>query len=278
MFNEFSSQSSMAEIISEQDARILMNYWEQSPELQEEIASLIYLLKDEKSASEFCDFLYDRFSSKVDPLEKDKIISALGNIGAQNLFIEKKATHTLACLDDEAKTSDIIEAFGSKTMRSKEFIEKDPDNYMAADILKTGISYLMNVFSKSSDVKIRKAALVKIWRGAWVPEFRDQVVDFLKEVLNSENREESEYALSGLLLITQPDQTMIDKLIEMTNAVNWQSISKTDIEELIIMIGHSKSSQFIPFLDSVEVNFKGDYSQIIDTINWAKKACGQEGY
>lgn len=249
----------------------MISKWNSGIESQRPIAEEIYRVFDDDACEELNNFFVNRYETASDE-ERNNIIVALGNLGAQNSPVEMGNMDILFDLaeDPDANNTLIHREIRNKIMRlSSRLLEAEEDEReQFQNSINNAGQKLVSVIQTSTDENIKKEATIGIYRCALDQKTKEAIVQALKSELASASENYADIITGELISIVEPGSELIVQLLK-------NQVDKFDYEDneqnnrLIIMLGHGGSADFIPFLEEIRNHPKFSKYSTQKNINWA---------
>lgn len=255
------------QILDDEDASALIKSWQQSPEVQEDIAEKIFTISQDEAARDLFSFFKDRYAETSEG-EKNNIIKASKNLGTHNLPIHLTTTEFLAGLQVEtsAETEQIVKALKGKVLNStvaKEYLNntKQPIPETYSKIIDVASDRLMTIIKDTEDKEIKISALSGLTNGV----SKDNVTEMtklLKDYVGGEDRKLSKVALMELFSIADPhDPYLISSLRDEIANHDFATMERNEILKFVLMARKTEDPSFEDFLNQLanDKRFKDDF-------------------
>ena len=279
MFREFHQpKDNLESAIESQDYATIIDFWRQSPELQEEIIPHLRAIHNDQAASELFDNLNGRFAQASD-IEKRNILASFEHLGFTNHPAELATTDFLVdvCQKDfpflkEALGSLKGKVFRDTLERNARFSNRDTVEQDAIPILvKSGRKFL-EIVEGDFDPDLKKQAAASIWRCKGVG-FDERLIGDLKMLVDSQDEDLSYLALGELFsIIDNKDEYLTQSLQKVIDQTDLATADRERVLNFILMAEWTRNKSFLPFLEELERMNRFPDEQIRRQIASAKQA------
>lgn len=257
MFKENNNfQDNIQESLANQDYGRILESWQKSTELQEEIAPSLYVIENEQTAEEIFKSLSTRFTDAPSDEQKN-IITAMSSLGARNLKTELVTTQFLVKNAEKESPflEGIIKALKNKVMRSTlEAREKQELKLKNTEIISKSGAKFMEIVKGDFEKDLKIQAMIGIYR---CQDFLDKedLISELKKYVLSDQPDIGLIALGELSsILNANDEFIVDSLEKMGQTIDPETASDEDLSKVLIMIGHTRDSRFLNYLNDLKNN------------------------